>query len=169
MSNLTRFESNDGIELYIDGLTGEAFASQTGYCRMSGKAKSTISERVERFGFEAIKSSEILTTTGLKTVRLLPADIVFEWLMKDNPELALAMGKAGATVYFHQLAGYSVTSNTKTDPILSPEFQRAQDAVLFAQEQYLFWKEQNNIRMMQKWETFENRLQYNICSTQVSS
>lgn len=35
MTNLARFE-NDGIELVIDTNTGEAFASQTGYARMSG-------------------------------------------------------------------------------------------------------------------------------------
>ena len=119
--NLTRFETQDGIELIIDTQTGEAFATQAGYVRMSGKSKSTVSERVSRgVRFGEIKEGEIQTAGGLQGVRLIPADIVYDWLFEDNSALAKAMGKAGATVYMHQLAGFSVSSTAAT---ISPEPQ----------------------------------------------
>ena len=71
---------------------------------MSGKAKSTITERMGRC--DGIEEAEIPTKQGLRMGRLIPADIVFEWLMQDNPDLAKAMGKAGATIYLQRLAGW---------------------------------------------------------------
>jgi hypothetical protein len=114
MTSLTRFESNDGIELVIDTITGEAFATVSGYSRMSGKANSTIHERTSRLADS--KLAETLTSIGLKTSRLIPANIVGKWLIKDNPELAEKMLDAGATVYMHQLAGYKVTSTAIEQP-----------------------------------------------------
>jgi hypothetical protein len=116
MTSLTRFENN-GLELVIDTQTGEAFATISGYASMVGKAKSTISERAT-VRKEDTKMSEILTSTGLKTVRLIPAETVYDWAFDDKPELARAMGKAGATVYIHRLAGYKITSSAieKVEP-----------------------------------------------------
>lgn len=109
MTNITRFE-NEGIELAINIETGEAFATQSGYARMSGKDRSTIVKRCKGCESGVIKSAEILTAGGLQGCELIPADLVFDWLWNDKPELARAMGKAGATVYLHQLAGYKVSS-----------------------------------------------------------
>lgn len=105
-TKLTRYETSEGIELVINCETGESFATLKGYMRMSGKAKSTISERVKGVRLEYIKDAEIHTPGGLQGVRLIPAKIVFKWLLKDNPELAEAMGTAGATIYLQRLAGY---------------------------------------------------------------
>lgn len=118
MTSLTRYDSN-GIELIIDTQTGEAFATQAGYARMSGISYPTVKKRVERLkGGDRIKlkKAEIETPGGLQGVTLLPADLVFDWMFEDNPELARAMGKAGATVYMHQLAGYKVTSDAIAQP-----------------------------------------------------
>ncbi len=122
MNNLTRFD-NDGIELVIDTQTGEAFASQAGYARMSGVNYTTIKKRVERIkGGDSfvLKTAEIQTAGGLQEVTLLPADLIYEWAFQDNLRLAKLMGKTGATVYMHQLAGFKVTSTAMT-PILTPE------------------------------------------------
>lgn len=106
MNTLTRYD-NDGIELVIDNSTGEAFATVRGYARMAQKSHSTIIERLKRTGREnELKSAEIQTAQGLRTGRLMSAKLVFEWLMKDNPTLAAAMGEAGATVYLQRLAGW---------------------------------------------------------------
>lgn len=112
MINLKVF-NNDGLEIVIDLNTGEAYATQAGYCRMSGKSQSTISSRMNGQRGIDIKMAEILTAGGLQGVRLIPSVTVFEWLIDDNPELAKAMGKAGATVYMHQLAGYKTESKEK--------------------------------------------------------
>lgn len=92
-SNLTRYESNDGTEFYIDKATGEAFTTQAGYARMSNISKQAVSKRtVNKLELE---NAEITTTTGVKTVNLIPADVAHEWLKKDRPELAKQMEKAG--------------------------------------------------------------------------
>ena len=59
-----------------------------------------------------MKTAEILTRTGFKTVELLPAEIVCELSLIDNLALAKAMGKAGATIYLYRLAGYEVKAKS---------------------------------------------------------
>ena len=107
--SLQRFDK-DGIELIIDTQTGESFASISGYARMSEKAQSTISGRLATHRNEALKTAEILTTTGLKTVRLISEDLICKWLPKDNPELASQVLKLGVRLFLHTLAGFRVKS-----------------------------------------------------------
>ena len=108
--SLQRFDK-DGIELIIDTQTGESFASISGYARMSGKAQSTISGRLATHRNESLKTAEILTTTGLKTVRLISEDLICKWLPKDNPELASQVLKLGVRLFLHTLAGFRVKSD----------------------------------------------------------
>jgi hypothetical protein len=108
--SLTVFKTDNGIELVIDTSTGEAFATQAGYARMSGVSKQAVSKRFLSVNQEGLKTAEIVTASGLQGVNLIPAKLVYRWSLKDNLELAEKMGEAGATVYMHQLAGYSVTS-----------------------------------------------------------
>jgi hypothetical protein len=119
-NNLERFDGG-GIELIIDRVTGEAFATIRGYARMSQKAQSTVQSRLDRMPEgerkTLTKEAEIQTAGGLQGVHLLPATLVFKWAIKDNPELAEAMGAAGATLYMHQLAGFKIDS----DAIVKPE------------------------------------------------
>lgn len=112
--SLQRFDK-DGIELIIDTQTGESFASISGYARMSGKAQSTISGRLATHRNEALKTAEILTTTGLKTVRLISEDLICQWLPKDNPELASQVLKLGVRLFLHTLAGFCVKSEAITE------------------------------------------------------
>lgn len=111
--SLTLFDQN-GVELLIDTETGESFATIRGYSRMSGKAISTISERCQGVRSNDIKSAEILTSGGLQGVRLIPENLISEWIVTDNPELAKKMLKAGVRVYLHFLAGFQVSSNAVT-------------------------------------------------------
>lgn len=110
MTNLVRFDS-EGIELVINTDNGEAFATQAGYARMSGLTRQTINKRVQGCHLEEIKIAEIHTPGGLQRCNLISAKLILKWLVKDNPELAIAMGEAGATMYLHQLAGYKVSSD----------------------------------------------------------
>ena len=127
-NNYQVFKTDDGIELVIDVSTGEAFASQSGYARMSGKDKSTISRRLSLVEFDNVKTAEVLTTQGLRTVALIPAKTVFKWMIKDNPDLAEKMGECGATVYLHQLAGYKIESK--------PEPQDSADMFMLVAQQF---------------------------------
>lgn len=106
MSNLQVFNNEDGLELVIDTVTGESFASQTGYSRMSGISQQAVNKRCLTYNQDELKQAGIITATGFKTYNLIPAKIVFKWLIKDNPELAEKMGEAGATIFLYKLAGY---------------------------------------------------------------
>ena len=122
MSSLQRYDQ-DGLELVIDTQTGEAFASIKGYARMSGLSKQAISQRVQKLvNQNTVKSAEIDTGYGVKAVNLIPAELVFEWMMGDNPKLALEMGKAGATLYLYGVAGYQVKAS-EPQPISQPKPQ----------------------------------------------
>jgi hypothetical protein len=110
MTTLTRFETQDGIELVINE-SGESFATVRGYARMSGRDASTISRRLKGVGSDRIKEAEILTPGGLQGVALISEDIITDWIVEDNPPLAKAMLKAGVRVFLHTAAGYQLTSS----------------------------------------------------------
>jgi hypothetical protein len=118
MTNLTRYESNDGVELVINTQTNEAFATVMGYSRMSGISKQAVSKRLSKNAVNqnGMKKAEILTPGGVQGVNLIPADIVFDWLFDDNPQLARAMGVAGANIYMQRMAGYKAEIKPEFDP-----------------------------------------------------
>jgi phage antirepressor YoqD-like protein len=105
--NLTKVETTEGLEIYIDNTTGESFTSVSGYARMSGLNKSNVSRRLQTFASGASKTAEILTTTGLKTVVLLTENTITEWLVKDNPALLGKFAAMGIRKYIHTLAGFN--------------------------------------------------------------
>lgn len=109
--SLQRFDQ-DGIELIINTETGESFASQAGYARMSGVDYSTIRKRVERLGvtFEPLKRSQIETVDGFRAVTLIPEDLICQWLIKDNHKLALKVMQLGVRLFLHTIAGFQVKS-----------------------------------------------------------
>lgn len=113
--NLVRFEK-ESIELYIDTTTGESFASISGYARMAGKDKSTVSRRCQGVAESLLKQAEVPTSGGIQAVALITESLICEWLQKDNPEMATKLMQLGVRVFLHKLAGYQVTS-TATQPI----------------------------------------------------
>jgi len=120
MNSLQRFEK-DGIEILIDAATGESFASISGYARMSGKHKDTISTRCASVVPEDLKRAEIMTGSGIQGVVLIPEKLITKWIMKDNPELAEKLMDAGVRVFLHKTAGFKVTSNAiEPQPKLPP-------------------------------------------------
>lgn len=114
MTNLQRYDNN-GIELIINTETGESFASVSGYARMSEKAKSTISRRLEGLHGKLRQETQIETQTGSKTVALINEDLICEWIVDDNPNVAKQLLKAGVRVFLHRLAGYKLTTTEQPD------------------------------------------------------
>lgn len=110
-SSLQRFD-HDGIELIINTETGESFASISGYARMAGKIPSTISRRLTMSGLreKGLDQSQIETASGLRTVALIPKDVICQWLIKDNHELALKVMQLGVRLFLHTIAGFRVKS-----------------------------------------------------------
>ena len=109
--SLQRFD-HDGIELIINTETGEIFASISGYARMSGKMPSTISRRLTMSGLreKGLEQAQIKTASGLQTVELIPENLICQWLIKDNHELALKVMQLGVRLFLHTLAGFQVKS-----------------------------------------------------------
>jgi hypothetical protein len=132
VSNLQGF-NNDGIEIYIDTKTGESFASVSGYARMANKAQSTISERLQKYRKNDGSAAEVLTVTGVKTVRLINEDQISGWLPKDNPAMATKLLKLGIRGFLHELAGFKVSS-TAVKPEESRIEVRQQQPQLSIQE-----------------------------------
>ena len=110
--SLQRFD-HDGIELIIDTQTGESFATVRGYARMSGKIPSTISRRLTMSGLreKGLEQAQIETASGLQTVVLIPEDVICQWLIKDNHELALKVMQLGVRLFLHTIAGFQIKSN----------------------------------------------------------
>ena len=121
MSTLQRFDQ-DGLELVIDTQTGEAFATVSGYARMSGKALFTISERSKGVRSESIKTAQIQTPGGLQGVRLIPESVISDWVVSDNPDLARQMLKVGVRIFLYGVAGYEVKAG---EPQPQPELPPA--------------------------------------------
>ena len=123
---LQRYD-NDGLELVIDQATGEVFATVSGYARMSGLSKQAISQRVQKLVKKtAIKSAEIDTGYGVKVVNLIPEDLITDWIVSDNPDLARQMLKAGVRVFLYGVAGYEVkASEPQPTPQPQPELPPA--------------------------------------------
>jgi hypothetical protein len=130
---LDRFDGDNGIEILINTETGESFCSVNGYARMSGKAVSTISDRLP-FGEDGNNMGQTLTAAGLRSVRLITEDQIVEWLPKDNPIAATHLLKLGVRMGLHQMAGYSISSTAvNPEPHLSAELrERVELAKLLA-------------------------------------
>jgi phage antirepressor YoqD-like protein len=133
MTDLQRFDK-EGIELVINTQTGESFATISGYARMALKTQQAISLRVNKLESTSdlkVTEAQILTTTGLKTHKLIDGKLARKWLIKDNPELAEEMIEVGWTVYCHQKAGFKITSTAiELKPKTALELAREQVALL---------------------------------------
>lgn len=135
-SSLQRFDQ-DGIELIINTETGESFASISGYARMSGKIPSTISRRLKVVDSGVLNHTQIETVSGLRTVALIPEDVICQWLIKDNHELALKVMQLGVRIFLHTIAGFQV----KSDAIETNKQLESQIAELTAKIEKLNYKE----------------------------
>lgn len=130
--NLTRFETEDGVELVINE-AGESFATIRGYARLSGRSASTISRRLKAVASEPVLEAEILTPGGIQGVALIAEDTIADWIVKDNPTLARAMLKAGIRAFLHTAAGYQLNSA----PIAQTPQPASEPEILLPTEQQL--------------------------------
>jgi hypothetical protein len=133
MSDLIPFKNNDGLELVVDTNTGETFASISAVARMTDKDKSLISRYVNG-GLKTVarmelKTAELQTATGLKTVVLLNEHQIMEVIYKYNPELLKNITWLGTRAYLHKLAGYKHES-TPVAPKTALELAKEQVKLL---------------------------------------
>lgn len=148
--DLTTFKSEDGIEILINTETGESFCSVSGYARMSGKAKSSIHDRLKTVHKEEENSAEIPTSKGTRTVRLVTEDLITDWIVDDNPKIAKQLLKAGVRMFLHKLAGYQVTSTAIQKPLSTIELFEQSLAIAKQHEQRLANLEEENFALKQQ-------------------
>lgn len=112
MTTLTRFMNQNtikAVEVVIDTATGAAYVTQTGYARISRLSQTHIDTRCKNYhSQDEFKKAEVNLGYGSPMFNLIPANLVCRWLMSDNPELGLEMGKAGPNIYLHHEAGYRI-------------------------------------------------------------
>jgi hypothetical protein len=118
--------TKDGLELVIDTKTGESFASISAVARMTDKDKQSISRYVNG-GLQSVtqmtlKTAEIQTPIGIRSVTLLNEKQILEVVSKYNPTLLMKFAQCGLRVFLHQLAGFEVNS-TAVEPI-TPKTRR---------------------------------------------
>jgi hypothetical protein len=109
------FKTPDGIEVIIDTETHLSYMSLRGYSRVSGVPLQTVQSRFKGVRLSTPENAEIQTQGGIQGVRLLSEEIIADWIVKDNPEVATKMLKAGIRVYLHHLAGYELHATVKPD------------------------------------------------------
>ncbi len=91
--NLTVFIENQ-TELIINTKTGESFATISGYARMSSLSKQAISKRCKNLvNQNQIKTAQVLTTQGLRRVKIISEHVIKEWLYADFPRAAKYLSK----------------------------------------------------------------------------
>ncbi len=134
-NSLTRF-NKDGIELLIDTVTGESFASQSAVARMANVSESAIRKWITSNQIQ-VKSTEIPTATGFKTSNLLDENAIYQALEKYNPSLLIHCAKAGLRVYIHKLAGYEINSTAIASQTESIVIANQQIALLSEQNELL--------------------------------
>jgi phage antirepressor YoqD-like protein len=107
-SNFVRFDS-EGLELVVDTTTGKAYASISATARMLEIDASNLAKHIKNplVNYPTL-DAEIPTTQGLRSSVLLSSNSIFKLALKYHPQLAEAMGDAGANVYMLGLAGYKV-------------------------------------------------------------
>lgn len=97
---------NETKGIYIEESTGAAYYTTRGAANVLGVASQTLDYRVRTAKISGVKAAEIQTVQGLRTAKIIPATEVYELAFEFNPELAKAMGKAGAVLFAQREAGW---------------------------------------------------------------
>jgi hypothetical protein len=131
------FKTPDGIEVIIDTETHLSYMSLRGYSRVSGVPYQTVQSRFKGGRFSTPENAEIQTQGGIQGGRLLSEEIIADWIVKDNPEVATKMLKAGIRVYLHHLAGYELHATVKPDTTeLDKQIELAREQAAIARLDY---------------------------------
>lgn len=101
----------DGLELVIDELSGEVFASISGAARLLGVSKSTLSESTTVRSW-TLKNCKSLTAAGLRSVRLFNEDQLADLVDHYKPELWRKFGKLGMRLSLQRAVNFEMSSHS---------------------------------------------------------
>lgn len=101
----------DGLELVIDELSGEVFASISGAARLLGVSKQAISKKAS-VNQTAMKTAETLNAAGLRSVNLLSEDQLADLVDHYKPELWRKFGKLGMRLSLQRAVNFEMSSHT---------------------------------------------------------
>ena len=118
---------SEGLELVIDELSGEVFASQSAMARMSKVGESTVRKFLTSHQLTG-KKAETLTSTGLKTSHIHNLKTIVKVVNKYNPELAEQFMELGATLVLQRAVNYEMSSHSvmaEVDKVVDKLYNRA--------------------------------------------
>lgn len=96
----------DELEVIIDLISGECFASIRSVARMCDVAESTIRAFIKGAALEVIEKARINTPSGTQGARLLTEDSILECIAKYNSKLLLQFAKLGLRKFLHTTVGF---------------------------------------------------------------
>lgn len=138
-NQLQTFSTEDGIEIVIDMATGETWATERGYARMSGKSQQAINKRGKTGNNQdKVVKVEMLTNGGLQGNNLIPESTILLWLEKDNPSLLTKFAQLGLRSTLHKWAGVDFSEK---EPEPDQKSLEAEDKVRLAKMCADFWQE----------------------------
>lgn len=148
-SNLSRFETEDGIELVINQQSGCVYTSVRGLARMCDRNESTIRSWQGARNIPLIEA-EILTQGGLQGARLFNEDGILDALEKYNPVMLRKFANLGVRFYYHSLIGFKQpTEQTEEPKALPTSYEKAQCVNSLAASLQMFEIEIHNPRFKQ--------------------
>lgn len=111
MTNLTQYQN----DIYIDEITKETFTSMRGAARICNVSPATIHANLGKYSDHqiAVKTSEVLTPAGLRSVRVVDEVTLMKLIAKYNPSLLPQLAQAGLRAYLYSLAGYQLNATPK--------------------------------------------------------
>lgn len=122
MNKLKLFKTEE-IEIVVDEITGETYASISATARMCKVDESSIRRFIKTSAQSTIKSAKIQTTQGIRTSALLNEELILDCLYEYNPRLTRAFAQMGLRKYFHTEIGYKHTNKKSLYPDRSIEYK----------------------------------------------
>lgn len=121
--------NNNGLELVIDELSGEVFASISGAARILDISKQALSKKVG-VNQMTLKTAEVLTPGGLQGVNLFNEDQLSDLIDQYKPQLWREFGKLGMRLTLQRSVNFEMSSHSvlaEVDKAVDKLFDRNTD------------------------------------------
>lgn len=123
---------NDGLDLALQPLTGEVFATIGATAKITNKSPSSIGRYVNG-AVEGVEPMTLLahaveTNTGLRSCGLLNENQILQVIIIYKPDLLFKVAESGLRDFLHRLIGYSSNPRDLVQtPKVNPSLAAARD------------------------------------------
>lgn len=129
-----------GIEFVVNFCNGKIYLTDTTYCELSGipigRVLDRLDEMQEGTHWLEIQICPTHRKEGKKSVRLIPAETIFDWLLVDRRTIAerLARETDEFVAYFYRLASSTINQLESVKSILETLKKQEKDIKLLREE-----------------------------------